>query len=201
LCKNIVYFGKIFQNNLYWTRLSGFKSILTEPDFFQGVLGGPSGSMVFSMLPEVFCLCTACGEPLGKGGFVPHKNASCGAGFVAGGLAAFFAKTLAEITFYSESDVLVELHGAEGAGFHTGLTPDAGVFVDQHDTVFILIDCFDRAGFGTRRISAMVTVYGDEIRAFFHHPDQPGADAQGMLLFAGDLACVASHAVVFKKYQ
>lgn len=153
------------------------------------------------VLTEAGCLCPVGGEPVGKCGFISHKNTSCGAGFVAGGLAAFFAKVLTEIAFYGESGVFVELHGAEGAGFHTGLTPDAGIFVDQNGTGFILIDCFDRAGFGAGRIGAMVTVYGDEIRAFFHHPDQPGADTQGMLLFAGDLACVASHAIVLKKYQ
>ena len=163
--------------------------------------GLSSVSMGFPLLTEAFYLCPIGCEPVGKGGFVPHKNASCGAGFAAGGLTAFFAKVLAEVAFYGKPGVLVELHGAEGAGFHTGLTPDAGIFVDQHGAGFILIDCFDRAGFGAGRFGAVVTVYGNEIRAFFHYPDEPRADAQGMLLFAGDLACVASHAVVFKKYQ
>jgi hypothetical protein len=77
------------------------------------------------------------------------------------------------------------------------IAANAAVFVD--DRVFFVHhgNGLHRTGVPAGRLGALAAVNRNEIRAFFYNAYQPGPDLQGVFLFAGHFASMASHAVIF----
>jgi hypothetical protein len=121
-----------------------------------------------------------------------------GADQAAGRGLVHFQSFITEITFYRNFQIIVKLHGPEGAGSDAFPAADTFFGFDKDDAPVIPFDGLHRAGLLAGGLGAVMTVDGDEEGAFFNHPDKPGADPQVMLLLAGHLAGMATDAVFFK---
>ena len=118
----------------------------------------------------------------------------------AGWFFVFSQSVNAEVTFYGYFPIVFELHGAKGTGFYTIPASDAESFIDQNNTLIVSGNCLNRTGIPTGRPGAMVAVDRDKIGALFPYLYQSRADAQSMFLFAGHLAGVASHTILFSDH-
>jgi hypothetical protein len=105
----------------------------------------------------------------------------------------------AQIALHSHFSGIIKLHGTEGAGIDTFPASDAQVRVDENDTLGVALNGLDGAGFDTGGVRTVVTVNGIEVRCFFNHPHQPGADTQAVLLLARHFAGMTSHTVFTMK--
>ena len=65
------------------------------------------------------------------------EDAARAAHRTAGRRLAFFQAMDAQIAFHCRICIVIVLHGAEGAGFHALLAPDAELPVDEHDALVV----------------------------------------------------------------
>jgi len=107
----------------------------------------------------------------------------------------------AKIALDSNLLFVIKLHGAERTDIHTFPTPDAPIRVDQHDALFIPGNCLYRTGLSAGRFCTMVAINGKKIRTLFDHPDKPRSHPQFVLLLAGNLTGMASHASFFIEHH
>ena len=95
----------------------------------------------------------------------------------------------------------VELHCPKGTGLQTFPAADACFFIDEHDTLFVPLNCPNRTYLFTGGICAVMTVDRQKGRTFFNNPDQSRSYTKVVLLFAGNLTGMATATVFFKNSE
>jgi hypothetical protein len=99
-----------------------------------------------------------------------------------------------EMTFFSHSFSGIELHHSKRTGLEAGFTTDAGIWINQDDTVSPLMDGMNRARFFTRGFGALKAASRkkgqaefaiDSLHPFRFHLDPPGSFRWVILLLAG----------------
>jgi len=95
----------------------------------------------------------------------------------------------------------VKLHCPKGTGLHTFPAADAYFLVDKHNTLFVPLNCLNRAYLFTGGICAVTTVEREKRRTFFNNPDESRSYTKVVLLFAGNLTSMATAAVFFENSE
>jgi len=113
---------------------------------------------------------------------------------------------ITEMAFFSHPFIGIELHHSQRTGLEAGLTTDAGIWINEDDTVRPLMDGLNRThlftgGFralqAARRKKGQPELAIDSLHPFCFHLDPPRSFRWVILLLAGQLAGVAPPADFF----
>ena len=113
-------------------------------------------TQVYSFLYLFFAKLPTAIRPLGEEVLDLAKiNAASNAFIDAGRLFPPIDSVVTEMAFFSHAFIGVELHHAERTGFEAGLTTDAGLWINEDDTIRPLMDGVNRTRIFTRGFCAL----------------------------------------------